>query len=130
MHLGRLPCSSVWRPRAGGPCRRALALDAAAASLVEEGVALDGVQALLNRTVTANCFDDCSLTPTRGGSSKRNKKDPLSWLNDLEIILPVCAGLLLILVGVLGFHCNFQHGQLMHVGMVYLDLEHQGMHKD
>jgi cytoskeletal protein RodZ len=51
--------------------------------------------------VTANCFDDCSLTPTSGGSSRNKKKNALWWLTDLRIILPVCAGLLLILVGVL-----------------------------
>ena len=77
------------------------ALDAAAASLVDEGVSMNEVQALLNRTVTANCFDDCALTPTSGGSSKSKKKNPLGWLNDLEVILPVCAALLLILAAVL-----------------------------
>ena len=68
---------------------------------MDEGVALDGVQALLNRTVTANCFEDCSITSSGGGSSRNKKKNPLWWLTDLRIILPVCAGLLLILVGVL-----------------------------
>ena len=77
------------------------ALESAASSLSDEGVALDGVQALLNRTVTADCFEDCSITGSGGGSSKNKKKNALWWLTDLKIILPVCAGLLLILVGVL-----------------------------
>jgi hypothetical protein len=77
------------------------ALDSAASSLSDEGVALDGVQLLLNRTVTANCFEDCSITSSGGGSSRNKKKNALWWLTDLKIILPVCAGLLLILVGVL-----------------------------
>ena len=75
------------------------ALDAAAASLVSEGVDLGAVSGLLNRNVTAACFADCVMGTTSGGGGSKTSSNLIEdAATDLKIVLPVAFGFLALLL--------------------------------